>query len=309
MQKEISISGKIKRGAVGLLVALCWGVGSPSLCQAGAGGAALSGDEFGQLVANLDPKSRQALFESEESFLKYLRQEATRKAVLQAIKASGFAEEARNKYLLARKGEELLLNLYLAQQVEGKLDKNYPPAEEVKAYYERNKEKLQLEERVALAQIFLAVPEKASAEEEKATAKKAKELAEEVRKGTMTFAAAAGKNSDHLPSRLNGGFMGVVKVSELIPEVKNEILALAPGTIGAPVRSKSGWHIFKLSEKLAPQSLSLAEAEQGIRQLLIKGEQETLSQKAIEALLGGKELPFDEAAGKKIYSEMKEKTK
>lgn len=312
------MSKMIGKGSTALLVAacLCFGVvgGGPAGADEGqkngaGSGTTISSAEVGEWVSNLDQKSRQALFANEETFAKYLQQEATRKAAVQAVKASGFAEEGKVKYLLNRKGEELLLSLYLAQQLESRFDKNYPPAEEVKAYYERNKEKLQLEERVAVSQIFLAVPEKASGEEEKAVAQKAKELAASLQKGSISFAAAAGKNSDHLPSRLNGGFMGVLKVSELIPELKNEVLALSPGTSSGPVRSKAGWHIFKLGEKMAAQPLSLAEAEAGIRQLLGKAEQEKMGQKIIDSLLAGKTVGFEAEASKKLYGELKEKEK
>lgn len=315
MQRIGLTTKKIGRPVTALFLAalLCSGVAAANPGGAGEGpkneataGATMSRAEVGEWVANLDQKSRQALFENEESFAKYLQQEATRKAAVQAVKANGFAEDAKVKFVLTRKSEELLLSLYVAQQLESRLDKNYPSAEEVKSYYEQNKEKLQLEERVALSQIFLAVPEKASGEE---SAKKAKELAASLQKGSISFAAAAGKNSDHLPSRLNGGFMGVLKVSELIPEVKNEILALSPGAVSGPVRSKTGWHIFKLSEKLAAQPLSLEEAEAGIRQLLSKAEQEKMGQKIVEALLAGKTVGLDAEASKKLYHELKEKQK
>ncbi len=318
MQEKVFVGKKVGRVAGALCLALVFGsVNLAPLAWAAptveknvpAATAAMSNEEVNAWVALLDPASRKALFESEEAFAKYLQQETTRKAAVQAVKAAGFGEEPKAKAILARKNEELLLNLYLGQQLESRLDKNYPPVEEVKSYYQNNKEKLQIEERVSLSQIFLAVPEKASAEEEKAVAKKAKDLAASLQKGSVTFAAAAEKNSDHQPSRLTGGFMGVVKASEMIPEVKKDIMALAPGAVSAPVRSKSGWHIFKMGEKLAVHPISLEEAEPGIRQLLIKAEQEKLGQKVVDGLLGGKTVTVDPATSKKLYSELKEKQK
>lgn len=71
-------------------------------------------------------------------------------------------------------------------------------------------------------------------------------LVEEL-KGGADFAALAKKHSTG-PSGPSGGDLGWFGTGRMVPEFESAVVALEPGAISAPVKTKFGWHVIKLME-------------------------------------------------------------
>ena len=98
-----------------------------------------------------------------------------------------------------------------------------------------------------LSHILISVPDGASPEEVAASRDRARELVEELRNG-LDFAEAALAHSDGQQA-LQGGDLGWRRASE-VPTLFAEIVPdLSPGEISEPIRSSSGFHVIRLTER------------------------------------------------------------
>lgn len=79
------------------------------------------------------------------------------------------------------------------------------------------------------------------------------------------FAEFAGRFSD-CPSKGVGGSLGQLRPGDLAPEVEPALAALEPGGVSpAPVRSRFGWHIFRLDRRTPARDLPFEAVYEAIR--------------------------------------------
>ena len=64
------------------------------------------------------------------------------------------------------------------------------------------------------------------------------------------------------------GDEGELSPGDLPPALADTIFALEPGEVSAVVAADYGFHIFQVVERLPPEQMELAEAEDRIRQML-----------------------------------------
>ena len=98
-----------------------------------------------------------------------------------------------------------------------------------------------VEERVSVWQIFLPTPEGTTDSQISELESQSRQIADDIRAGRTDFTNAALSYSAHQPSKLNGGNMGILKVSELIPGIHEPLMALDEGEISDPVKSEMGF--------------------------------------------------------------------
>lgn len=98
-----------------------------------------------------------------------------------------------------------------------------------------------------LAQVLVAVPEDATADQVNQLAAKAQKAYERARAGE-NFAALARELSD-APDRVNGGQFGMRPADRYPPLFVEAVAALQAGGVTAPFRSGAGFHVLKVLEK------------------------------------------------------------
>jgi len=81
-----------------------------------------------------------------------------------------------------------------------------------------------------------------------AARKKAYEIAESIRNGTITFEEAAKKNSDG-PFSARGGDLGSFQLNQMVPPFALAVDALKVGEVSDPVETFFGWHVIKVTER------------------------------------------------------------
>jgi peptidyl-prolyl cis-trans isomerase C len=176
-----------------------------------------------------------------------------------AVKEAGFTDSELKT--LMRK--EIVINNLLEKNV---ADKVKVGDDEVKKFYEDNKDKFKTEESVRASHILIGVDEKASDEDKK----KAKEKAEAIRKQLLAgadFATLAKKDST-CPSAKQGCDLGFFTKEQMVPEFANAAFALKPGEISDVVKTKFGYHIIKLQEKKPAGIVPFDEAKGKISEYL-----------------------------------------
>lgn len=263
-------------------------------------------DDIKQLVTHLNPRQRQAALSQPDFFKKVVGEEVVRLALLDAAEANKLDQNNNLKYLIKRKSDDLLLQNFISRQVlsAGGIPKGFPSEQQVKTYYEQNKSKFVVPERVPVWQIFWQVPTNTSKLDQARIIKRASSLSWQLKKGKKNFAETAQQVSQHGASRLNGGFMGILKVSELKPEIKSQLLALKIDEISAPIRGAEGVHIFRRG-KIFPQTvLPLTQARGQIVQLLRKAFNQSQRLKLNQLAVKKYPVKFEDGAIEKWWARL-----
>ena len=102
-------------------------------------------------------------------------------------------------------------------------------------------------ERIQLAQILVAVPESATADQVRALQAKAQRAFERVRAGEA-FAGVAAEVSDS-PDRAAGGDLGLRPAERLPSLFVDAVRDLKEGALAGPLRSGAGFHVLQLVKK------------------------------------------------------------
>jgi peptidyl-prolyl cis-trans isomerase SurA len=140
--------------------------------------------------------------------------------------------------------------------------------DEIKRYYEQHQDEFKVSrEQIKLAQVLIAVPDKAAPEQVAA----AKAKAEQIRDGALKdadFGDLARRYSDDT-SKDKGGELGTFAPDEIMDEIYAAIKDLKPGEISQVVRSKYGFHILKVEEHVLPGVKPLSEVSEEIRGKLV----------------------------------------
>lgn len=138
--------------------------------------------------------------------------------------------------------------------------------EESRKFYDQNLDKFNRPESVRASHILLGVDAKASADDKK----KAREKAEKLRKdlaGGADFAALAKDNST-CPSSQQGGDLGFFGKGQMVPAFEQAAFALKPGEVSDVVETQFGYHIIKLMEKKAAETVPFKDVRPRIEEFL-----------------------------------------
>lgn len=123
--------------------------------------------------------------------------------------------------------------------------------EEVKKYFEDNKEMFKGEASVRAKHILIDNEDKA------------KEIKEKINNG-LSFEDAAREFST-CPSSSQGGDLGTFTRGKMVPEFENAAFELEIGQISEPVKTQFGYHLIKVDEKLPEVMKSFDEVKDSLK--------------------------------------------
>ncbi|MBL7575023.1 peptidylprolyl isomerase [Peptoniphilus asaccharolyticus] len=106
--------------------------------------------------------------------------------------------------------------------------------EEIKKYYEENKDHFKQGPTVSASHILVETEEEAN------------EIAKEI--NAENFAEIA-KEKSSCPSSANGGSLGEFSQGQMVPEFDQKVFSMEVGEISEPVKTQFGYHIIKLDGK------------------------------------------------------------
>ena len=172
-----------------------------------------------RLLLNLEPGKGREIIANEETFAQFVKQEINNYSVLSAARANKLDEDQNTNFLMQRGAENILREIYLNRLMREKLPRDFPSEDQVKEYYDKNKDKLVTPERVHVWQVFWPVSEDMDEKAVAALKKKANGIADQIRNNKLSFSDAAAKHSKHRQSNSNGGYMGLINSADLKPEI------------------------------------------------------------------------------------------
>lgn len=130
--------------------------------------------------------------------------------------------------------------------------------EDVKAYYEENKESFNTEEQVQASHILV---------EDEATAN---EVIKKLNAGG-DFGELAHEYSTDTVSAENGGELGYFSKGQMVEEFENAAFAMKVGEVSkTPVKTEHGYHIIKVTDKKAAVKANFESAKEEARKKLVE---------------------------------------
>ena len=143
--------------------------------------------------------------------------------------------------------EDLLANFAITKAVENVKVTD----QDIKDFYENNKDKMMNPETVNASHILVDSEEKA------------KELLDEINAGKITFEEAAKANSS-CPSSQNGGNLGEFAKGQMVPEFDTAVFEMNIGEISGPVKTQFGYHLIKLNNKNEAKEIPFEDVKDSI---------------------------------------------
>ena len=242
-------------------------------------------DAIWQLLALTDEARRTAILNSEDAFKAFVEQERANQAVLLAANANQAHTNESVAALMERASHKVLAAAYLGQVVQRNLDSAFPSDAQSREFYTENTAAFQLPDRIHMWQVFIPVPEGASDQIEKNAQKLAAQLAKQLQQGSKTFTSVVLKHSKHIQSRVNDGYMGLLKTADIVPRIRAVVEKLAVGKIGTPIRSESGFHIIKRGVTVVGVQLDYETVKPRIEGQMRQDAQTRVRQAAVKKIL------------------------
>ncbi len=142
--------------------------------------------------------------------------------------------------------------------------------DELKSYYQKNTAQFAEPEQRSAAHILLTLDPNATAAQQEEVLKRAKQLADEVRKNPASFAAVASKNSQDPGSADKGGELGAFPRGAMVKPFEDAVFAMKEGDISEPVKSEFGYHIIKLEKIIPAQTKPFDAVKDQVRQKVVE---------------------------------------
>jgi parvulin-like peptidyl-prolyl isomerase len=252
--------------------------------------------DLAPMLKSVGPEGRTRLAADPGALDQLVRSALAQKVVLAEAKAKGWDKQADVETAIEQARREIIARSYLGSV--SAPPAGYPSDADISAAYDKNQAAFMAPRALHVAQIYIATPPNADAATIDAARKKATDLATRARSGD--FAALAKANSQDKPSAANGGDMGFVPETLLMPQVRSAADALKPGQVSAPIQTATGFHVVKLIEVRAPAQRPLADVKEQIRTALRAQQTQQNAQAYIAKIAGS--APIDEDALRKALS-------
>ena len=225
------------------------------------GGTSITVDAFKKEMENLPPYLK-PMTETADGKKEMLETMIIRELIIQEAAKEGIENTPAVKEKLEELKKRLVVEAYLKKKVE---EQAKVSDEELKKFYEQNKDKFKTGDQVKASHIIVK------------TEKEAKDLLAQVKAGG-NFEELAKKNStDGAASK--GGDLGWFSKGSMIPEFEKVAFAMKEGDISGVVKTKFGYHVIKLTGKRAAGARSFEEVKEQIKASMLPSKQQEVFQK------------------------------
>jgi peptidyl-prolyl cis-trans isomerase C len=260
-------------------------------------GTTITVDSFKKEMENLPPYLK-PMTETADGKKEMLETMIIRELILQEAAKAGLENSPAVKDKLEELKKRLVVEAYLKQKVE---EQAKVSDEELKKFYEANKDKFKTGDQVKASHILVK------------TEKEAKDVQAQLKSGASFEELAKKYSTDGAAAK--GGDLGWFSKGSMIPEFENVAFAMKEGQTSDIVKTKFGYHIIKLTGKRGAGVRTFDEVKDQIKAAILPTKQQEIFQKIKDDLkksgkytikedvlksLGGtssEKAPADKAAG------------
>ena len=180
-----------------------------------------------------------------------------------------------------------------------------PTEEEIKAFYDENKDSFSQGESVTASHILI----KLDPVDDEAAKTAKRERIEGLRKQLLEgadFAELAKANSD-CPSSASGGDLGSFGRGQMVPEFEKAAFSQATGSVGDVVETQFGFHIIKVTEHSEAKTLGFDEVKARISDTLYSRKQQEAVSNFVESLRTAADIQrFDKKPDEAVLGQLDE---
>jgi len=222
--------------------------------------------DFNRMLGLLDTEKQKVIESNPQLKESVLTQFVQGIVVSELAREKGFNKLPEVKAQIEFFENNFLASLYIKQEVIGKIS---IPEEELKKYYDSNKDEFKTPEMVRVRHILVKVDESAPEKDKKAAKKKAENILKKIKLGE-DFAKLAGEVSDDPGSKQKGGELGFFSRDRMVKPFEDAAFTLKPGEVSGLVKTQYGYHIIKAEEKKAAGIQPFDDVKERIRQKLLQ---------------------------------------
>lgn len=222
------------------------------------------------ILSILSVDQRKKILSDVALFKNFVLEELANISLLKAAKDNKVDQTERLLLITQRLKNNMIREFYLNQLLKEKIPSEFPSDEQIDAFYLQNKDKFIVEEQIHIWQIFLPITKQMNKEQLQTLEKKALSISHALKNDELNFATAANQYSKHEASRLNGGYMGLIKIDHLKPEFIASIEQLGEGSISSVIHTDEGRHILKKGATVPKQAMTLEQAKPQIAKLMLE---------------------------------------
>jgi peptidyl-prolyl cis-trans isomerase C len=237
------------------------------------------------------PPEMQKKYATKEQKKEYLDQLVRGKLLALEAKASGIDQEKIFSLRLQDTVNRTLANEYIQKNV-------YPvinvTEKDIEAWYNAHKDDFKNPAMVKAQHILVRVPpETTKIEDLNGYLMKAQHIKSELT-GGASFESLAAKYSDDMMSKMKGGELGYITRKKMLPEFAEAAFAVKKNEISNPVRTASGYHIIRITDRIEESYKTLKGAESEIRTLLLEKKRKAAIEREVERLEKKYKVVYDE---------------
>ncbi len=199
--------------------------------------------------------------EQQEMLVRHLMKQ---KIIGDIARKEGFDRKKDIQEQLRYMTDDFLAKAYLVNAI---VEKASVADDEVRKYYERNKEKYTVPEQALASHILIKVNFGATAEEKKKARDKAKQILEWLKKGEK-FETLAKQYSDDPQSKEAGGKMGYIPKGRMPKAFDEQAFSMKPGQISDVVETDYGFHVIQVEDHKDAVTRQFDEVTASIREEL-----------------------------------------
>jgi peptidyl-prolyl cis-trans isomerase C len=222
--------------------------------------------DFNKILHFYDPEKLKMIENNQQVKEQLLQQMVQALVISHLATQSGFDARPDIKEQLEFLKSSFLANEYLKREV---IQKITVSEDEVKAYYDANKDEFKIPEMVRARHILFLVEASATDEQKKKVYEKAVETLKEIKEGA-DFAKLASELSGDPGSKSKGGEIGFVARGKTVKPFEDALFALKPGEVSGVVETKFGYHIIQAEERKDASVEPFDEAKEKIRLKIIQ---------------------------------------
>ncbi len=252
------------------------------------GSTDISASALQSLVRSLDPATRKQAINDPTVMARLVRGELARIAVVKQAEAAKWDKRPDVIDEIRRVRDEAVAASFLKSVSAPPAD--YPSEAEIKSAYELNRDALMAPRQYRLSQIFVASP----AGNDAPAKQKADDIARKARVKGTDFDALAKASSDAGTGEQVGD-LGWAEEPQILPEIRTQLAGMALGEVSDPIRTKSGWHIIRLTDTKPAAPRALSDVHDALVAALRQRKAQENEQAYVAALLAKTPISVNEA--------------
>ncbi|MEN8257882.1 MAG: peptidylprolyl isomerase [Thermodesulfobacteriota bacterium] len=224
-----------------------------------AGADTLTQAEFNLMLVSMPPQLKAMMDSQPELQQSMLSRWADFSVLAQEAKSQGINKES----LVQAKINDLTSRVLVEELIVRSTGKSEVPDKALQAYYDSHKADYAHEAMVKAQHILIKVDDANNKEQVEAAKKTIMDIKSRLDKG-QSFDTLAQKLSDDVGSKMNGGDLGFFGKGSMVPEFEAAAFNTKKGEVSAPIQTKFGWHLIKVTDTKKPGFTPMAEVKEDI---------------------------------------------